>query len=206
MSSKQIPITTETYITSLPSTPYNPTSSQTSIDIEDITYQEFVDTDNTVVNINANKKLMKVYYCLIILITELPFLILYCYFSVNDNSCSYKYVDGTPFTGIHSYLAISAVLLSFLMFISLLTILHTNFENTQSINRCVMEIVMSHFIFIIIMFVWSIAVGLTFFNSNVNSYCSPILRNFMNFVLFIFYILGIICLCILCRQTYLEST
>lgn len=205
MSSKiptAIPIATyDTSIQSTPSIQSNPTSSQVSIDIEDITYQEIVDTNNTVVNINANPTLKKVYYLLSTLIVELPFIILYCYFAVNDNSCSYKYVDPYIIPDIHIYLVISSVVLSVLMVVSLICILHVNFENIQSINDYFITICSLYFIFIMFMFIWSVAVGFTFFNSNVNIYCSHMLRDFMNLVLLIFYILGIVCSCIICHYS-----
>ena len=193
-----IPIATN--VTSISSTqfvPSNSTSFQTSIDIEDT-----VDTNNTVVNINVNQTLIKVYYSLIILIFELPVLIFYCYFTVNDNSCSYKYADGIDLS-IHSYLIISDITLSILVLVTLIFIYQTDFKTIEDRNICFIEIFSLHVVFIIIMFICSVPAGFIFFNSNVNSYCSETFRNFMNAVLFIFYILGTVCLC-LCILAYIK--
>ena len=193
-----IPIATN--VTSISSTQFvqsNPTSFQTSIDIEDT-----LDTNNTVVNINVNQTLKKVYYSLIILIFELPILIVYCYFTANDNSCSYKYADGIGLS-IHSYLIISDITLSFLILITLIFIYETDIKTIEDRNICFIQIFSVSVFFIIIMFIFSVVAGFIFFNSNVNSYCSFTFRNFMNAVLSTFYTLGTFCLC-LCILAYIK--
>jgi hypothetical protein len=148
---------------------------------------------NEVDNSNSNQIMKKLWYCLLILVLEIPFVYFDFYFVIKDQSCSHNYLEGVNIN-IQTYLLVSGIILGLLSLTSCVYIIDTGNINCRK-NNNISFVYFINFIVNMFMFGWSVAIGFTFFDSSVNSLCSTGLRTYMNILLSVNYVTGIFYIC-----------
>ena len=118
------------YLKNKPTAP--PIDSPTS-DLNEFLFNE-VTIVNQVDNGNSNQIMKKIWYCVLVIVLELPFVYFDFIFVITDRSCSHRYLEGVSIN-IQTYLLVSGIILGLLCLASCVCIIDIHNTNHRRNNN-----------------------------------------------------------------------